>query len=139
MEAGGWIYRKLLYYLYNSSVNPKSFWNKVFKEWTFDSSINLCLFFCSAYRVIINIFLNSIYYQGWNRSPAQVGYMRQALGPGALGRPGGSGWRGRWEGGMGWGRHVNSRPFHFNVWQNSLQIKKKKKRMDFWLNTNTLF
>ena len=33
----------------------------------------------------------------------------------ALGRPGGSGWRGRWEGGSGWGRHVNSRPFHFNV------------------------
>ena len=41
--------------------------------------------------------------------------MRQALGPGALGRPGGSGWRGRWEGGSGWGRHVNSRPFDFNV------------------------
>ena len=34
---------------------------------------------------------------------------------------------GRWEGGSGWGRHVNSRTFHFNVWQNSLQIKKKKK------------
>ena len=42
-----------------------------------------------------------------------------------LGGPGGSGWRGRWEGGSGWGTHVNSRPFHFNVWQNSLQIKKK--------------
>ena len=23
--------------------------------------------------------------------------------------------RGKWEGGSGWGRHVNSRPFHFNV------------------------
>ena len=42
--------------------------------------------------------------------------------------PGGSGWGGRWEGGSGWGRHVNRRPFHFNVWQNSLQIKFKKKR-----------
>ena len=62
-----------------------------------------------------------------NRSPAQVGCMRQALGPGALGGPGGSGCRGRWEGGSGWGRHVNSRTFHFSVWQNSLQIKKKKK------------
>ena len=41
--------------------------------------------------------------------------MRQALGPGALGGPGGSGWGGRWEGGLGWGRHVNPRPFHFNV------------------------
>ena len=43
--------------------------------------------------------------------------MRQALGPGALGGPGGSGWRGRWEGGSGWGRHVNSGTFH---------LKKKK-------------
>ena len=66
--------------------------------------------------------------------------MRQALGPGALGRPGGSGWRRRWEGGSGRGRHVNPRPFHFNVWQNSLQIKKIKKKqpkhllMQNWLN-----
>ena len=35
--------------------------------------------------------------------------MRQVLGPGALGRPRRSGWRGRWEGGLGWGRHVNSK------------------------------
>ena len=41
--------------------------------------------------------------------------MRQALRPGALGRPGVNGWGGRWEGGSGWGRHVNQRPFHFNV------------------------
>ena len=27
---------------------------------------------------------------------------------------------------LGWGRHVNSRTFHFNVWQNSLRIKKNK-------------
>ena len=27
---------------------------------------------------------------------------RQVLGPGALGRPRGIGWRGRWEGGSGW-------------------------------------
>ena len=32
--------------------------------------------------------------------------MRQALGPGALGRPRGIGWRGRWEGGLGWGTHM---------------------------------
>ena len=53
--------------------------------------------------------------------------MRQALRPGALGRPRGSGWRGRWEGVSGWGTHVNPWLFHFNVWQNSLQKKKKKK------------
>ena len=37
------------------------------------------------------------------------------LGPGALGKPGGSGWRGRWEGGSGWGTHVNPWLFHFSV------------------------
>ena len=41
--------------------------------------------------------------------------MRQALGPGALGKPRGSGWRGRWERGSGWGTHVNPGLFHFNV------------------------
>ena len=39
--------------------------------------------------------------------------MRQALGPGALGRP--RGWRGIWEGGSGWETHVNPWLFHFNV------------------------
>ena len=70
--------------------------------------------------------LKHVYYLGWNRSPAQVGCMRQGLGPGVLGRPRGSGWRGRWEGGSGWGTHVNPWLFHFNVWQNSLKKKKKK-------------
>ena len=41
--------------------------------------------------------------------------MRQALGPGALGRPRGIGWRGRWEEGSGWGTHVNPWLNHFNV------------------------
>ena len=74
---------------------------------------------------IIHTASKHVYYLGWNRSPAQVGCMRQALGPGALGRPRGSWWRGRWEGGSGWGTHVNPWLFHFNVWQNPLQIKKK--------------
>ena len=73
-----------------------------------------------------------VYYLGWNRSPAQVGCMRQALRPGALGRPRGIGWRGRWEWGSGWGTHVNPWLFHFNVWQNSLQ-KKKKTIVTEWL------
>ena len=60
-------------------------------------------------------------YLGWNRSPAQVGCMRQVLGPGALGKPMGSRWRGRWEGGSGWWIHVTPWLIHVNVWQNPLQ------------------
>ena len=45
----------------------------------------------------------------------QAGCIRQVLGPGALGRPGGIGWRGRWEGGSGWGIHVNPWLIHVNV------------------------
>ena len=37
------------------------------------------------------------------------------LGPGTLGRPRGIGWRGRWEGGPGWGISVNPWLSHFNV------------------------
>ena len=93
--------------------------------------------------------LKHVYYQGWNRSPAQVGCMRQVLGAGALGRPRGMGWRGRWEGRSGWrgrreGRsgwriHVNPWLIHVSVWQKPLQyckvfslqlikINEKKKR-----------
>ena len=86
--------------------------------------------------------LKHVYYLGWNRSPAQVGCMRQVLGPGALGRLRGIGWRGRWEGGLGWGTHVNPWLIHFNVWQNPLQyckvislqlIKKKKNFPICWI------
>ena len=41
--------------------------------------------------------------------------MRQLLRAGALGRPRGIGWRGRWEGGSGWGTHVNPWLIHVNV------------------------
>ena len=34
--------------------------------------------------------------------------MRQVLGPGALGKPRGIGWRGRWEGGIRMGNTCNS-------------------------------
>ena len=88
--------------------------------------------------------LKQVYYQGWNRSPAQVGCMRQVLGAGALGRPRGMGWRGRWEGRSGWrgrwegrsgwrgrreGRsgwriHVNPWLIHVSVWQKPLQYCK---------------
>ena len=71
---------------------------------------------------------------------AQAGCMRQVLRPVALGRPRGIGWRGRWEGGSGWGILVNLWLIHVNVWQKPLQyckvislqlikINEKKKRM----------
>ena len=50
--------------------------------------------------------------------------MRQVLGPGALGRPKGIRWRGRWEGGSGQGIHVNPWLIHVNVWQKPLQYYK---------------
>ena len=65
-----------------------------------------------------------VYYLGWNRSPAQVGCMRQVLRPGALGRARGIRSRGRWEGGSGWGIHVNRWLIHVNVWQKPLQYCK---------------
>ena len=71
--------------------------------------------------------------------------MRQVLRAGGLGRPRGMGWRGRWEGGLGWGTHVNPWLIHVNVWQKpllyckviSLQLikingKKKKNRPAMW-------
>ena len=65
-----------------------------------------------------------VYYQGQNRSPAQVGCMRQVFRAGALGRPRGMGCGGRWEGGSGWGIHVNPWLIHVNVWQKPLQYCK---------------
>ena len=50
--------------------------------------------------------------------------MRQVLGPGALWRPRGMGWRRRWEGGLGLGIHVNPWLIHVNVWQETLQYCK---------------
>ena len=71
------------------------------------------------------IALKQVYYQWWNRSPAQVGCMRQVLRAGALGRPRGMGWwGGRWKGGSGWGTHVNPWLIHVNVWQKPLQYCK---------------
>ena len=50
--------------------------------------------------------------------------MRQVLRAGALGTPRGMGWRGRQEGGSGWGTHVNPWLIHVNVWQKPLQYCK---------------
>ena len=59
-----------------------------------------------------------------NRPPAQAGCMRRVLGAGAPGRPRGVGWRGRREGGSGWGTHVNPWLIHVSVWQKPLQCCK---------------
>ena len=72
--------------------------------------------------------------------------MRQVLGPGALGRPRGIGWRGMWEWGSGWGIHVDPWLIHVNVWQKPLQyckvislqlikINEKKKKKEGLLNS----
>ena len=50
--------------------------------------------------------------------------MRQVLRAGALGRPRGIRWRGRWEGGSGWRIQVNPWLIHVNVWQKPLQCCK---------------
>ena len=94
--------------------------------------------------------LKHVYYLGWNRSPAQVGCMRQVLRPGALGRARGIRRRGRWEGGSGWGTHVNPWLIHVNVWQKPIQyckvislqlIKINEKKTHFWsiLGSQTSF
>ena len=70
------------------------------------------------------IALKYVYYQGWNRSPVQVGCVRQVLRAGALGWPRGMGWGGRWAGGSGWETPVNPWLIHVNVWQKPLQYCK---------------
>ena len=54
--------------------------------------------------------------------------MRQAFGPGALGRPRGIGWRGRWEGGIGMGNTYKPMADSFQCMAKSTTIKKKEKK-----------
>ena len=54
-------------------------------------------------------------------SPAQAGCMRQVLGAGALGRPGGIGWG--WDR-MGIHMYVDPWLIHVNVWQEPIQYCK---------------
>ena len=76
--------------------------------------------------------------------------MRQVLRAGALGRPRGIGWRRRWEGGSGWGIHVNPWLIHVSVWQKLLQyykvislqlikINEKKKAKNCFSETHSYF
>ena len=52
--------------------------------------------------------------------------MRQALGPGALGRPRGIGWRGRWEGGIGMGSTCRPMTVSFQCMTKFTTNKKNK-------------
>ena len=54
--------------------------------------------------------------------------MRQALGPGALGGPGGSGWGGRWGGGIGMGKTCEPKAFSFQCMTEFTTNKNKKKK-----------
>ena len=51
------------------------------------------------------------------------------LGAGALGRPRGMVWGGRWEEGSGWGTHVYLWWVHFDIWQNQYNIVKLKNKI----------
>ena len=54
--------------------------------------------------------------------------MRKALGPGALGGPGGSRWGGRWEGGSGMGKTCEPKAFSFQCMTKFTTNKKKEKK-----------
>ena len=56
--------------------------------------------------------------------------MRQALGPGALGKPRESGWRGRWEGGIGMGNTCKPMAVSFQCMTKFTTNKKKKRRKE---------
>ena len=54
--------------------------------------------------------------------------MRQALGPGALGKPRGNGWRGRWGGWVGMGNTCKAMAVSFQCMTKSTTNKKNKKK-----------
>ena len=56
------------------------------------------------------------------QSRFDAGY--RMLGAGALGRPRGMVWGGRWEGGSGWRTCVHPWQIHVNVWQNQFNSVK---------------
>ena len=68
--------------------------------------------------------LKQVYYQGWNRSPVQVGCMRQVLGGWCTGKTQRDGMGREVGGGQGWGTHVNPWLIHVSVWQNHYNIVK---------------
>ena len=84
---------------------------------------NSCLlqsgrFFCLRYYIKRDIENQRVII---SKESNMVGCMTQVLGPGALGRTRGIGWRGRWERGSGWGIHVNPWLIHVSVWRKPLK------------------
>ena len=69
----------------------------------------------------------NVYCLGWNRSPAQGGCMRQALRPGALGRP--------------WGMGNTCKPMadSFQCMTKPTAIKKKKLKKKIWFRDGVVF
>ena len=57
--------------------------------------------------------------------------MRPALGPGALGKPRGIRWRGRWEGGIRMGNTCKPMAVSFQCMTKSTTIKKKLKKNEW--------
>ena len=58
------------------------------------------------------------------------------LGAGALGRPRGIVWGGRWEEGSRWGTHVCLWQIHFDTWQNHYNIVKFKNKIKLKRKSN---
>ena len=83
--------------------------------------VGTCKFYCC---LSWQLPMSSLTAFGFSKKSTTIGCMRQVLGPGALGKPRGIGWRGRWEGGLGWGTHVNPWLIHVHVWQKPLQYYK---------------
>ena len=90
----------------------------------FYTSVSLLL--PRIYRVIVTIFLNNIIYETSHQSRFDARY--SMLGAGALGRPRGMVWGGRWEEGSGWGTCVYLWWIHVDIWQNQYNIVKLKKK-----------
>ena len=75
--------------------------------------------------------LKHVYYLEWNGSPAQVGCMRQALGPGAMGKPKREQVEREVGGGIGMGNTCKPMAVSFQCMTQSTTNNKKKKRMFF--------
>ena len=103
---------------YFFTVNCFNFLNAVFQK---TEVLNLDEFQCITFLVCVCV---CVYHDWHHILRIQVWCMRQVLRAGALGWHRGMGWGGRWEGGSGWGIHVNPWLIHVNIRQKPLQYCK---------------